>query len=84
MGSTDNQRRLNLADIWDVGLLLLGGCLAAVSVNLFLAPAGIPDVTMRSLGMVAQYLFGLWAECFAFLRRIRRSKPHHTGQARLN
>ena len=84
MGSTDNQRRLNLADIWDVGLLLLGGCMAAVSVNLFLAPARIPDGTMLSLGMIAQHLFGLWAECFAFLRRIRRSKPHHTGQARLN
>ena len=83
MSSTDNQRRLNLADIWDVGLLLLGGCRVAVCVNLFLAPARIPDGTMISLGMVAQYLFGLWAECFAVLRRIRRPKPHHTGQARL-
>ena len=75
MGSTDNQRRLNLADIWDVGLLLLGGYRVAVSVNLFLAPARIPEGTMLSLGMIAQHLFGLWAECFAILRRIRPSKP---------
>ena len=33
--------------------------MVAVSVNFFLAPARIPDVTMLSLGMVAQYLFGL-------------------------
>ena len=84
MGSTDSQRRFNLADIWDVGLLLLGGYRVAVSVNLFLAPARIPEGTMLSLGMIAQHLFGLWAECIAVLRRIRRPKPHHTGQARLN
>ena len=84
MSSTDNQRRLNLAYIWDLGFLPLGGSMVAVSVNFFLAPARIPDGTMISLGMVAQYLFGLWAECFAVLRRIRRPKPHHTGQAQLN
>lgn len=47
-----------MADIWDVGLLLLGGCMVAVSVNLFLAPAPIPDGTMLSLGMITQHLFG--------------------------
>ena len=84
MSSTDTQRRLNLAYIWDLGFLPLGGSMVAVSVKFFLAPARIPDGTMLPLGMVAQYLFGRWAECFAVLRRIRRPRPHHTGQVRLN
>lgn len=33
--------------------------MVAVSVNLFLAPAPIPDGTMLSLGMTAQHFFGL-------------------------
>lgn len=59
-----------MADIWDVGLLLLGGCMVAVSVNLFLAPARIPDGTMLLLGMIAQHLFGLVLGTAMLLLRI--------------
>lgn len=59
MTNMHNKPRINVADVWDFGLLLAGGCMVAVSVNLFLAPARIPDGTMLSLGMIAQYLFAL-------------------------
>lgn len=67
---TDNKPCLNVADIWDVGLLLLGGCMVAVSVNLFLAPARIPDGTMLLLGIIAQHLFGLVLGTAMLLLRI--------------
>lgn len=59
MTSNHKKPRVLAADVWDVGLLFAGGCMVAVSVNLFLAPARIPDGTMLSLGMIAQHLFAL-------------------------
>ena len=55
--------------------------MATVSVNLFLALARSLDGTMLSLGMIAQYLIGLWSECFAILVRFRRSKSRRSTSA---